>query len=172
MNAHNSRAMAVTTLLRFFPLAMSLRKRPQSLTWAFQAMLRTSCGKPSSRPTRLRLSRAGWLYVWAASVSTRRTWPLPVLVMPPRLVVEPLECSLGTSPRYAINCFGESNRVRSRMASSSAEGTWIAVNYPERCRRARFTASRRSFLIRWPLLRGISDGAATTQSKPCLDRKR
>ncbi len=36
----------------------------------------------------------------ALSTSTRRTWLLPALVMPPRRVLSELEFSLGMSPRF------------------------------------------------------------------------
>ena len=55
--------------------------------------------------------------------------------------------------------------TRSRIASWAGSGTHTGVSSLARCSRARLTASRRSVLIRSPGLRGISDGATTTQ--PC-----
>ena len=39
----------------------------------------------------------------AGPISMRRAAPLPALVMPPWRRVRPLECSDGTSPRYAMS---------------------------------------------------------------------
>ena len=61
MKAASSRAIAVITVLRFLPLAVSLLNLSQSRTCAFQAILRTSSGNPANRARRTRLSRAGWL---------------------------------------------------------------------------------------------------------------
>jgi len=43
--------------------------------------------------------RAVMRYVQAPSISTRRASALPALVIPPRRIVLPDECSLGTKPR-------------------------------------------------------------------------
>src|ERR1700692_230682 len=49
---------------------------------------------------------------------------LPVLVIAPRDLVAPLECSLGTRPKYAINCGALAKRFRSPISAT----TVVAVN--------------------------------------------
>ena len=47
------------------------------------ARARTAAGWPSARRARSRLGRSGRRWCQAASTSSRRAWPLPVLVIPP-----------------------------------------------------------------------------------------
>lgn len=97
--------------------------RPHSLTWACQAILQISWGKPSLRFTMARLFLAGNLYAWDASISARRTWLFPVLVICPGLLLSPLLCWEGTRPRYAMNFEGESKRVRSPISDTTTAET-------------------------------------------------
>ena len=56
---------------------------------------------------------------------TRRTCAFPVFVIPRLRIELPLECSLGTSAQYAINCLGLSNR----LSCPSSVTTVVAVTF-------------------------------------------
>ena len=65
----------------------------------FPGISRTAGDSFSLPSCSLRLTRACIRYVQAPSISTRRARALPALVMPPRLMVAPDECSEGTRPK-------------------------------------------------------------------------
>src|SRR5271166_247282 len=99
MNPTISRAMEVTTIFLFFPLALMDRYRLHSLICPFQAISSTSFVNPSCRQAILLLTRAGKRYAQAPSMSTRRPLDVPALVIRPLMILSPDECSEGDSPR-------------------------------------------------------------------------
>jgi hypothetical protein len=74
----------------------------------------------------------------------------------------------------AVRARSASARARhsARMASSSTLGTETGVRSPERIKRARWSASRRSVLTRSPAFFGSQDGATPQPSSPFLVRER
>jgi hypothetical protein len=62
-----------------------------SIAAAFAVLFAPADQNPRGRHVSIR--------VQAPSISTRRASALPVLVMPPRLMLAPHECSEGTKPR-------------------------------------------------------------------------
>ena len=99
INALSSRAMATTTWLAFFPLALICRWRLHTRTWAFQLLFWIDLDTFSRRSCSCRLTFAGSREAQAPSTSARRAWLLPVLVMPPCRRRSPVEYSEGVKPR-------------------------------------------------------------------------
>jgi hypothetical protein len=63
-------------------------------------------------------------------------------------------------------------RRRSRLASAATWGTSTGGRAPERLRRAKWTASRRSVLTCSPAVFGSREGATTPPTSPCCVRSR
>ncbi len=105
-----------------------------SLGGACQAMPCTRSGAAAALACRCRVLRAGKRQFHAASTRIRRTWPLPVLVIPPVRRLGPGERSLGTGPRKLINCRGVSKRVMS--PSSARMVTALRIWMPRKLIRA------------------------------------
>src|SRR5580698_764679 len=80
--------LAIASAQPFLRLPCDVADRLGQALLAQQLLAADACGKSVAQ---------------AASISMRRAVPLPALVMPPWRRVPPLECSDGTSPRYAMS---------------------------------------------------------------------
>ena len=113
-----------------------IRGLPQAEPHDRAASGESTAGRPPGRPSRpaqdgcpsLRRrsaapTRRARVLCHADSPSTPRMWLFPVFVMPPRRVVSPELCLLGTSPTYAAS----SPALPNRDTSPSSASTVIAV---------------------------------------------
>src|SRR5215831_16992075 len=66
-------------------------------------------------------------YVQAPSIRTRRARALPALVIAPRRMLPPEDCSLGTRPRQAINCRALAKRRKSPTSATTVTATTSAT---------------------------------------------
>ena len=95
----SSRATATTTIVRGLPRASSACQRWCSRRALRSAWACTARGLPSRLRSSVTLLRDGGRWCQAASISSRRTWLLPALVIAPWRRRSPLEFSLGVRPR-------------------------------------------------------------------------
>lgn len=127
--AASSRATATTTIERGLPRLSSACQRPCSRRPLRSAWACTTCGLPSRLRSSVTLLRGGRRWCQAASISSRRTWLLPALVIAPWRRRSPLECSLGVRPRNGPSACG---RKRVQSPSSTVRPSAVRVEKPRR----------------------------------------
>src|SRR3954451_2632293 len=125
----SSRATATTMIERGLRRASSACQRPCRRRALRSAWACTAWGLPLRLRSSVTLLRGGRRWCQAASISSRRTWLLPVLVIAPWRRRSPLECSLGVRPRNGPSDWG---RNLFQSPSSTVNANAVSVETPRR----------------------------------------